>query len=256
MKLGLQLYTVRGSFANEEMARATFKKLRELGYEEAQTAGCYDFDYALFYEMAHDAGIEIVGTHDNFDMMVNDIDKAIENHKKLHTTNMGIGGFWPSDVKSVEDFIASANKIGKRIAKEGMKVTYHNHSQEFLLLENGRSTMDLLIEGLDPETTSFVLDTQWVQNAGGDVCDWIEKLKGRIDILHLKDMAPRLDENHRVVPNIVPCGKGYLNFEKIIATAQKCGVKYYCVEQDNCPGDYVESVKASADHLKAIMKKF
>ena len=256
MKLGLQLYTVRGSFATEEMARATFKKLRELGYEEAQTAGCYDFDYALFYEMAHDAGIEIVGTHDNFDMMKNDIDTAIENHKKLHTTNMGIGGFWPSDVKSVEEMIESANKIGARIAKEGMKFTYHNHSQEFLKLENGKSTMDMLIEGLDPETTSFVLDTHWVQNAGGDVCDWIERLKGRIDILHLKDMGPRLDENHRVVPNIVPCGKGYLNFEKIIATAQKCGVKYYCVEQDNCPADYIADVKASADHLLSIMKKF
>ena len=255
-KLGIQLYTVRENFKDEAMARATFKKLRELGYEEAQTAGCYGFDYALFYEMAKDAGIEIVGTHDDFKLMCEDPDTAIENHKKLHTTNMGIGGFFPHSVAEVENFIAAANKVAAKAAKAGMKFTYHNHSQEFLPLDNGTNTMEMLIKGLDPENTSFVLDTHWVQNAGGDVCDWIERLAGRIDILHLKDMAAHINEKGIVAPLIAACGKGNMNFEKIIATAVKTGVKYFCVEQDNCPADFVDSVKASADHLLPILKKF
>lgn len=49
--------------------------------------------------------------------------------------------------------------------------------------------MDVLVDGLDPKTTSFVLDTYWVQHGGGDVRAWMEKLAGRIDILHLKDMG-------------------------------------------------------------------
>lgn len=253
-KIGLQLFTVRTHFGTEEEARATFKKLAELGYSEAQTAGCYGFAYDKFREMAADAGIEIVGTHDNFDMMKKDIEGAIENHKKLGTTNMGIGGFKPTCAKDVEDFIAIANKIAARIAKEGMKFTYHNHHQEFVKLDNGRTAMEMLVEGLDPVNTSFVLDTHWVQRGGGDVCAWIEKLAGRIDILHLKDMQVYYDENMTVQPKIAEIGNGNLNWAEIIATAERCGVKYYCVEQDNCPEDFVPSLKQSADYLKQFLK--
>lgn len=256
MKLGIQVFTVRENFKDENMARATFKKLKELGYDQIQTAGCYDFGYELYYQMAHEAGLEIIGTHDNFAQMCEDIEAVIENHKKLHTTNMGIGGYYPKSAAETENFIRTANSIAARIAKEGMKFTYHNHSLEFLPLDNGKNAMQMLMEGLDPDNTSFVLDTYWVQNAGGDVCDWIEKLKGRIDILHLKDMAACVREDGAIVPAIAPCGRGNMNFEKIIHTARKCGVKYYCVEQDNCPADYIEDVKASSDHLLGIMKKF
>ena len=256
MKLGIQLYTVRENFKTEEMARATFKKLKELGYDEVQTAGCYGFDYGDFYQMAHDAGIEIVGTHDNFELMCTDLEAMIEKHKALHTTNMGIGGYWPRSAGETDNFIKTANSIASRLAKDGMKFTYHNHSQEFLTLDNGKTAMEMFIEGFDKDNISFVLDTHWVQHAGGDVCDWIERLSGRIDILHLKDMGAAVNEQGRVIPAIVPCGDGNMNFEKIIATAERTGVKHYCVEQDNCPADYVRDVKASADHILAIMKKF
>jgi len=247
-KIGLQLFSVRENLDTPEKAAETFKKLKELGYDEIQTAGCYGMPYELFYELANNAGLEIVGTHDDFNLMKTDIEKSIENHKKLHTTNMGIGGLWPKDLKEIEDFISDANKIAKRIAAEGMKFTYHNHSHEFAKLENGKSMIEMLVEGLDPENTSFVLDTYWVQNAGGDVCTWIEKLAGRIDILHLKDRAVvKTETGYDCV--ITEVGNGNLDFEKIIATAVKTGVKYFCVEQDNCPVDYIPSMKFSSDYL-------
>lgn len=250
-KIGLQLYSVRENFKTPEQAAETFRHLKELGYDEAQTAGCYGMPYDAFYTLAHDAGIEIIGTHDDFDMMVNDIETSIANHKKLHTTNMGIGGFGAESVEAVEQFIEKANKVAKRIADEGMKFTYHNHSQEFVRLANGKTPMEMLIEGLDPANTSFVLDTYWAQNAGCDVCSWIEKLAGRIDILHLKDMACRRDEQNRPTGVIAEIGVGNLDFHRIIATAVRTGVKHYCVEQDNCPVDFHDSLKQSSDYLHA-----
>jgi sugar phosphate isomerase/epimerase len=253
-RIGLQLFTVRNHFATEAQARETFKKLAALGYSEAQTATCYDFEYDKFREMAEDAGIKIVGTHENFKKLTADVELVIENHKKLGVTNMGIGGFKPMCAKEVEDFIVEANKLAKRISKEGMKFTYHNHHQEFVTLDNGRRAMDMLIEGLDPENTSFVLDTHWVQRGGGDVCLWIEKLAGRIEILHLKDMTVYFDEEAKVQPLIAPVGQGNLPWEKILETADRCGVKYYCVEQDNCPDDFETDLKKSADYLKQFIK--
>lgn len=51
-KIGIQLYSVRDHLTTKESAREIFKKLRELGYTEAQTAGCYDLDYGVFGKLA------------------------------------------------------------------------------------------------------------------------------------------------------------------------------------------------------------
>ena len=42
-----------------------------------------------FGRIAKEEGIEIVGTHDDFDLMLEDFDQALENHRLLGTTNMG-----------------------------------------------------------------------------------------------------------------------------------------------------------------------
>ena len=254
-ELGLQLFTIRDFMRSEEDIRESFQKMRKYGYTQAQTAGCA-IPYADFGRIAREEGIQIVGTHDNFDMMVNDFEQALANHKLLGTTNMGIGGKHYNSVDEVLAFIEQANIVGEKAARNGMKFTYHNHSHEFLRWENGKTTMDMLVEGLDPETTSFVLDTYWVQHGGGDVRAWIEKLAGRIDILHLKDMKRVMPaDKNEPVQRITEIGNGNLSWDLILDTADKCGVKYYVVEQDNgYEINCFSSIRRSADYLKQFMK--
>lgn len=76
--------------------------------------------------------------------------------------------------------------------------------------------MDYLIDGFDPNVVSSVLDTYWVQHGGYDVRKMIERLAGRIDILHLKDMGVSLDEKKS---DITEVGNGNINFEDIIPLA-------------------------------------
>jgi len=242
-KLGLQLYTIRNTMTDADSIRESFRRIKALGYDIGQTAGC-TIPYAEFGKIAAEEGIEICGTHDNFSVMLNDTELAMENHRALGTTNMGIGGFGAGSVEEVEKFIEQANAIADRIAPHGFKFTYHNHSHEFRRLANGRTAMDMLVEGLDPEKTSFVLDTYWVQHGGGDVRHWIEKLAGRIDILHLKEMGR--NENG---PFITEIGNGNIWWEGVLETAEKTGVKYYVVEQDIWPGDPFDSVKQSSEYL-------
>ena len=247
-KLGLQLYTIRNTMDTAENIRASFKKLRELGYEVGQTAGCA-IDYAEYGKIAKEEGIEICGTHDKYDIMVNDIDLAIANHKALGTTNMGIGGFHAATVADVDAFIEKANRVADIIYEHGFKFTYHNHSHEFMRFDDGSTTMERLVEGLNPEKTSFVLDTYWVQHGGGDVRHWIEKLAGRVDILHLKDMGRGPDG-----PFITEIGNGHIWWEGVLETAEKAGIKHYVVEQDYWPGDPFESAAKSAAYLKKFVK--
>ena len=247
-KFGVQLYTIRDFMTTEEDIRASFKKLKALGYDEAQTAGC-KIPHADYGRIAREEGITIVGTHESFDALSADPALAMENHRALGTTNIGVGGPAAGTFDSLENvnaFIERANKFAAEIAPHGFKFTYHNHSREFALLE-GKTIMERFVEGFDPANISFVLDTYWVQNGGGDVRWWIEKLAGRIDILHLKDMAITPGSNDSFYTEI---GNGNLNWDGILATAEATGVKHYVVEEDRCPGDPFDSLKMSADFLK------
>ena len=39
-KLGVQLYTIRNQMGSAEEIRESFRKLKKLGYDQGQTAGC------------------------------------------------------------------------------------------------------------------------------------------------------------------------------------------------------------------------
>ena len=242
-KLGLQLYTIRDTMNNAENIRESFRRIKALGYDIGQTAGCA-IPFAEFGQIAKEEGIEICGTHDSFNHMVDDPKTAMEEHKALGTTNMGIGGFGAGSIEEVEQFIEKANKLADVIYDYGFKFTYHNHSHEFRRFANGKTAMDMLVEGLDPKKTSFVLDTYWVQHGGGDVRFWIEKLAGRVDILHLKAMG-RNDQG----PFITEIGNDNMNWAGMLESAEKAGVKYFVVEQDIWPGDPFDSIKQSSEYL-------
>lgn len=249
-KIGLQLYTIRDFMNTEEDIRASFRKMKEIGYDVAQTAGC-EIPYADFGRIAAEEGIEICGTHDGFYEMLENPEHAMENHRLLGTTNMGIGGINTSTPERVAEFIENANKLANAIYPHGFKFTYHHHSDEFIRFEDGKTAMDMLVEGLDPEKTSFVVDTYWIQHGGRDIRQWIEKLAGRIDILHLKEMGRSAEAGG---PFITEIGNGGIWWEGVIETAVKAGVKYFVVEQDTCPGDPFESIQKSADYLKRFVK--
>lgn len=250
-KLGLQLYTIRDFLQNEEDVKRSFEKLAKIGYKEAQTAGLYAFmSPEAFAKAANDNGIEIIGTHVPFTEIEGNTDKMIEMHRTYGTTNMGIGGMPGLFDKvltkdEVYDFIARFNACAKKLREKDMKLTYHNHHYEFLKVE-GKPIMDHLIENLDKETVTFVLDTYWLQCGGVSILEYMNKLAGRVDILHLKDFKVQFKESQ----NYTEILNGTINFTDVIAAGEKIGVKHYVVEQDSCPGDPFDSLKTSYDNLK------
>ncbi len=262
---GLQIYSCRDQFTCEADCKAAFLQLRQMGYSYVQTAGTYDaIAPEKFAEYLKDAGLTVCGTHYSWDRILNDVEGTVAYHRLLGTTNIGIGGM-PAEARlgeygdgELEKFIEDFNRMAKVYSEYGFKLTYHNHSFEFVKYGNdGRTKFDHLVEKLDPETTSFVLDTYWVQHGGADVRATIERLKGRVEILHLKDMEAchryELADGHSLeAPAIIHIGGGNINFKDIIPLAEACGVKYFVVEDDRCiPGQSMADMKRSADTIIA-----
>ncbi len=254
-QFGLQLYSIREALKTEEDFAASMKKIADMGYKDLHTAGCV-IDEKRYIELIKENGMSICGTHYDYNKIVNDVEGTIKLHRLWETNNIGIGGMpgeAREDLAGLKSFIATYNKMAKIYAAEGFKLTYHNHAFEFIRRDGTKTMMDIMYEEFDPENVSFVLDTCWVQAGGGDVRHWIEKLEGRLDIIHLKDCISVGEGWSGRSISMTEVGNGTLWMEGIIDTARRTGVKYYVVEQDSCPGDPFDSIKQSADYLKKLL---
>mgnify|MGYP000809101920 FL=1 len=183
-------------------------------------------------------------THDNFDRLENDLDALIAEHRIYGCNRMGVGmmpkKFRTGKLEDLDKFISFLNSAAQKLAGEGMTIAYHNHWFEFDEID-GKVIYDYIIEHTDPRV-EFIPDTYWIRFAGKDIEKYLEKLKGRVNTLHLKDYKNKI---FRAV------GKGTLDFKSILETAEKCGVQNAVVELDFSPNPY-KSVEFSMNTLKRI----
>ena len=110
--------------------------------------------------------------------------------------------------------------------------------------------MSRFLKEFDAKTVDFMPDTYWLHDGGYDVRYFLEQTKGRVKYLHLKDMK-RTEQGHF----FAEIGNGNLYFEGIIKTAIDCGIRNFIVEQDECDGDPIESLKQSYKNITAILEK-
>ena len=256
-KIGFQMYTVRDYMSNADVADLVFSKLAEMGYSElhvAMPAGC--IDEAKILEICQKYGIRIIGSHYNWKKLLECPEEVMAIHDAWGTKNIGVGGMPEEprrDLAKLREYINLFNKTAEQYAKYGFRLGYHNHYFEFIRVDGKKTMMDLLVENLDPKNTSFILDTAWLAAGACDCAQWIYKLAGRIDILHLKDLY-FLADGRRLYPKATEVGNGMLDFLPIVKAAKETGVKHFIVEQDETfSPDPVTSLEISAKFLKPMM---
>ena len=241
---GLQLYTVRQDLSLDTAADV-MKKIKEIGYSYVQVAGDLDTIERTGY-LAKEVGLSVIGSVTNIDRILENFDNAVRVHKEIGAVDIGVSESFKSE-SEVCEFIKKFNDLAEILFEYGLSLSYHNHSNEFIKRENGKCAYDMLIEGITSKNAYFMPDTYWIQHGGADVRYYIEKLKGRIKILHLKDA--KMTDSGITYAEI---GNGNLWWCGILERADDAGVEYYVVEQDKCDGAPIDSVKISAEYLKKI----
>ncbi|MEE0946684.1 MAG: sugar phosphate isomerase/epimerase [Acutalibacteraceae bacterium] len=253
--LSIQVFSVRDRMTTAEETRETFKALSSYGFTGIQTAGAFTFGVEEYAAAAKDARLKVIGTHWGMNELLN-TEEAVRVHRLLDTKYAGVGAVsgvsekgWAKE--ALIDYCKTANKVGEALAPYGIGFTYHHHAFEFASYGD-ETMMDVLVKELDPETTSFVLDTHWLQKGGVNIIEWLNKLEGRVKILHLKDYAVNFGENNGYITEL---GNGNINFKEVIRVAENTGVEHLCYEQDNAVnGDSLASAKQSAEYFYSIMK--
>lgn len=229
MKIGAQLYTVRDFCKTPEDLAETLKKVADIGYEKVQVSGTCPYDASWLKERLDETGLECVLTHTSPDKLKTETENTALDHSIFGCKYVGLGYYdFKDESKTAEMFAEEYTPVAKALKKYGKYFMYHNHDHEFRK-ENGVIILDKLAELMPSDDMGFTIDTYWIQAAGGDPAYYIEKLKGRVPCIHLKDYAyPR---------QMAVIGEGNINFDRVFEKAESSGTEFLLVEQDDCYGE-------------------
>ncbi|AIQ47089.1 xylose isomerase [Paenibacillus sp. FSL R7-0273] len=249
--IAAQMYTLREFTKTPEGLRESFQKLKEIGYKAVQISGIGPIDPQLVKEYADEAGLAICATHVPWSRLVNDLEALAAEHKLWNCKYIGLGSLpaeYQTSREGYRSFVSQASEIARTLKeKHGLQFIYHNHDFEFERFD-GTTGMEVLLSESDADAVGFELDLYWVQAGGGSPVSWVRKVEGRMQVVHLKDMA--IVERKAAFAEI---GEGNMNYPDIIEACRETSVEWYVVEQDVCRRDPFESLAISLNYLKKLL---
>jgi len=261
-KIGVQMMMLKDK-VEELGAYETMKKLRELGYGAVEVSqipmteenvaelkrASKDFDIKI---AAMSAPLEPMLPGAPGETLTADFDKIVNDCKTLNCNFLRIG-MLPLTVMGDKDkimaFIERAEAMAHRLAEHGIELYYHTHHIEFQKYDG-----EYLLDMIKNNTTKlgFELDVHWIQRAGVNPVEFIKEYKGRISLLHLKDMGKFFEKFTNLI-EFAEVGEGNLDMTAIIEAGLESGVQYFLIEQDDTYGrDPFDCLKISADNLREL----
>lgn len=254
--IGAQLYTLRAILPKDPAA--TLKALEAIGYREVEVISA---TLPTVWPALQQTKLKAVSVHIDtakFLTATTELPAALDDAAKRGIKFAICPYIAPKDrggVDVIKKMAANLTKAGEQCRKSGMTLAYHNHAFEFAPAPGGGTLLDVLMSESDPKLVTLELDMMWAQVAGVSPVSLLEKYGKRVTLMHLKDLAKgtpqRLDEG---IPRDAfrEVGAGQIDVAAVLKAAKKAGVKHYFVEQDQTPGDPLESLKKSYAYLSKL----
>jgi sugar phosphate isomerase/epimerase len=253
--IGVQLYTVRSIITEKPLE--TLQALEKIGYREAEViAGSME----KIWPSLKQTSIKPVSLHLDTALFTRQQDKlppALEDAKKRGFEYVVCPYIAPADrggVDVIRKLGETLNKAGELCNKSGLHLCYHNHAFEFE--PSGQGTLlDVLMQTAEPKLVSLELDIMWAQVAGVNPVSVLQKYGSRIALMHLKNVAKDVGQHYNEsIPKTAfrEVGNGSIDVAAVLKAASKAGVKHYFVEQDQTPGDPIDSLRQSYNYLAKL----
>ncbi len=238
--VGLQLYTLRKPFAEDPVG--TLERIREIGYDAVEFAAPLDMDFEPLAARMREIALDCPSVHIGLADLNGQPDRVLAVAKTLGARFIVLPFVDPNEA-DWSAVVTQAQTFARRARDEGFRFAYHHHHFEFDSARGFRP-FDILTGESDPDLLFFELDVYWLKTGGEDAQAMIEKLAGRVKLLHLKDMTPD--------GKMADVGSGTLDFPALIAAGKAAGVEHFFVEHDFPPKPYWPSVEASVNYLRTI----
>ena len=249
--IGLQLYTVRDLL--EKDFEGTLEQVARIGYTNVEFAGYFDRTPEQVRAILDRLKLVSTSAHIGPQLMRQDAALQIRWAKAIGQEYITIpsypfprGGGMDAWKQGAADF----NRWGAQCRDAGLRLAYHNHNAEFALVDGGPSGYDVLMRETDPALVDFELDLYWTAFADQDPLALFAKYPGRFAMWHVKDL--QLTQGKK---EMMPVGRGTLDFRAIFARAGASGMKHFFVEHDNAAttGGSLASIQTSYAYLRQLL---
>ncbi|MEP7322422.1 MAG: TIM barrel protein [Saprospiraceae bacterium] len=233
LPLGFQTYPIRDMLAKD--FAGTLKTMSGFGYqltELCSPAGYAQGGFGFLTNMKtaeikniiQDAGLRCPSCHfTKTEFTPEKLDQSIEFAQQLGLSQMICSTFWLPKTATLSDYHADVDKLNKaaeKIKSAGMATGFHNHSMEFVILED-HLIYDALMDRFDPNLIKMQFQTE-VINLGFKASTYFNKYPGRFISAHLSDWTA--DKKESAV------GQGIIDWKEFFDTAKTGGVKNFFVE--------------------------
>lgn len=274
--IAAQLYTVRQYTQTPAEIAATLRRVKQIGYDAVQCSALGPIEAGDLKRILDGEGLVCCATHEPYEALRDNPNAVIEKLRTINCRFTALGAIPQAHRGTVEGFGAFAREfsgIARRLGAAGIRLGYHNHHWELQRLGD-RTALRILMEECDP-AIFFEVDTYWIQAGGGDPAQWIRKLKGRIPLVHLKDMTYGVDrtgaealkanegeteaelarrKQEALQPKgiMAEVGEGNLNWPEILRACGESGVRWHIIELDTCQRDPFESLGIALRNLRGM----
>ena len=237
--LSMQLYSAR----NVRSVAEQLASVERNGFTNVETFGPYYDDVGETRRQLDRRGLSANSGHFALVMAEQQPDRVVEIAKALGMEWVVIP-FLPADERPADAAGWAAlgrrlDALGQRFGRDGLGVAWHNHAFEFSALEDG----SLPIEHLLGDDLHWEADLAWVAKGGGDPKPWIQRYRGHIPLVHVKDIAPSGDKADE--DGWADVGTGTLPWDELWRLCVAAGADIMIAEHDN-PSDFDRFARVSA----------
>lgn len=242
MKFAVQLYSVRDHIENGNDMLEILGKVKEIGFEGVEFAGYFGLEAEALRARCEELGLEVVGSHLGLDdYKPENLDKTLAYGKALGAKYLGVGGAPHStyeEAKNTGDVLSAA---GVKAREMGMDTYYHNHTEEFTDLKDGKNAMDIISE----DGCKLEVDTYWSFCAGIDNSKYLPENKDKIVLIHIKDGVNRKP---------MALGEGENDLAKVLEGVKAIGLEWVILENDDPVPTGLEDITRSYHWLEKNFK--
>ncbi len=272
LPVGIQVYGLRNLLENTpENFRSVMQSIKDMGYDGVELAGLYGLTPEYVRDTLKQIGLVPISAHVPIVELMEDADKVARDYLLIGCQYIVVP-YLPEEYRHLtpgyETVIAEMKRIGTLMKTYGLKLLYHNHDFEFIVLPDGRFGLDDIYEQIPADILMVEPDTCWIKVAGQDPKEYIKKYGARCEIIHLKDfikegnpknlykligIETEEDKEETGFFEFRPVGFGQQIWEPILDTSAKVGAKWVVVEQDEHYGlGCLEAARRSREYLKIL----
>lgn len=252
VSIALQLYSLRNECKTD--LPGTLAAIGKMGFQGVEWfgwGGYFDRTPKELRKMLDDNNLKTCSDHIHvFALQGDQFERTVELHQtlgnKLVTLSdlTGIRGnrrtaqYWIDAAKQM-------NELAEKLKPYGMRLGLHNHTAEFVRVEDGRVPWEIIFDTTSKEIAQQ-LHIGGVLAGGLDPADYLKRYAGRTLTMHMVDWAAGKKG--------LLLGEGEAKWSQIFELAETVGgIEWYIVEQETYPFPPLESVEKSLTNLRKLL---